>query len=122
MLELDGSWDNPNYVKGDSQGSRNAENVFCLSLATGSELLNMTLRVVVADQWWPAQFGLERNLVTGRTKARNTTCHTNCSVAEEQWTGDYAAQVGYLEGSDPRLSDESFISRLLKWFRLSRRK
>lgn len=122
MLELDGSWSNPNYVKDNDQGERNAENVFCLSLATGSELLNMTLRMVVADRWWPAQFGLERNLVTGRTKVRSATCHKNCSVAKEQWTGDQAEQLSYLEGALTDLDDASFLSRLLKWSRLLRRK
>ena len=121
MLELDGSWNSPSYVKGNGQSSsRSAENVFCLSLATGSELLNMTLRMVVADQWWPTQFGLERNFVTGRTKARNKTCHENCSIAEERWAGDHAAQVDYLEGVEA-LGGGRIASRLLEWFRLLRR-
>ena len=108
MLELDGSWNNPNYIKDGSAAARRSENVFCLSLATGSELLNMALRVVVADAWWPAQSGLERNFVTGRTTEQDGACHEGCSVNEERWTGDGATPIAYIE-------DEPATA--LAWFR-----
>ena len=97
MLELDGSWDNPTYIKGGGASAHRSENVFCLSLATGSELLNMTLRMVVADAWWPAQSGLERNFVTGRTTAHDGACLEGCSIKDERWTGDGATAIAYLE-------------------------
>ena len=97
MLELDGSWDNPSYIKGGAPSTPRSENVFCLSLATGSELLNMALRVVVSDAWWPAQSGLERNFVTGRTTAHDGTCHEGCSINDERWTGDGATPIAYIE-------------------------
>ena len=108
MLELDGSWNNPNYIKDGSAVARRSENVFCLSLATGSELLNMALRVVVADAWWPAQSGLERNFVTGRTTEQDGACHEGCSVNDERWTGDGATPIAYIE-------DEPATA--LAWFR-----
>ena len=113
VLELDGSWNNPDYLKG-ATNLRRAENVFCLSLATGSELLNMALRMVVAEPWWPVQYGIERNFVTGRTKTRNAICYKCCTIKGEQWTGDCAAEIGYLEG----LTTESTVStlgRLVGW-------
>ena len=97
MLELDGSWEDPNYIKNGGAGRQGAENVFCLSLATGSELLNMAIRLVVAEAWWPAQAGVERNLVTGRTKARKEICHENCTIYCDVWTGDNAREVGYIQ-------------------------
>ena len=68
MLELDGSWENPQYIRGAAHTGRRAENVFNVSLSAAAELLNLTLRLVIADPWWPHQQGIERNLVTGRTK------------------------------------------------------
>ena len=97
MLELDGSWNNPNYIMDGSASAPRSENVFCLSLATGSELLNMVLRVVVADAWWPAQAGLERNFVTGRTMTQDSACHESCSIQDERWTGDSATPIAYIE-------------------------
>ena len=97
MLELDGSWNNPSYIKGGGATAPRSENVFCLSLATGSELLNMALRVIVADAWWPAQPGLERNFVTGRTTVRDGACHEGCSVKDERWAGDGATPIAYIE-------------------------
>ena len=100
MLELDGSWKNPGYVKGAGGSPRRGENVFCLSLATASELLNMTIRMIIADEWWPAQEGIERNLVTGRTKFRGGRCFDGCTVRREGWAGDNALAIGYLEAKE----------------------
>ena len=96
MLELDGSWQNPNYIRGSEREGRGGENVFCLSLSVASELLNITLRLPIAEAWWPGQEGIERNLVTGRTKARSGSCHENCTINQEKWLGDSGSEIGYL--------------------------
>ena len=117
MLELDGSWENPGYIRGTGRGAPRRENVFSLSLAAASELLNMTVRMVIADEWWPAQDGIERNLVTGRTKARTGRCVDTCTVYHERWTGDAAAAISYLESDELEERDierPSPIARLLR--------
>ena len=96
MLELDGSWQNPSYIKGSEHEGRGGENVFCLSLSVASELLNMTLRLLIAETWWPIQQGIERNLVTGRTKTRSGMCHENCTINREKWLGDGGSEIHYL--------------------------
>lgn len=96
MLELDGSWRNPDYIRGMESERRAGQNVFCLSLSAASEILNMTLRMPIAEAWWPVQEGVERNLVTGRTKARNSTCHKNCTISQEKWLGDSGSEIKYL--------------------------
>jgi len=116
MLELDGSWDNPGYVKGTDRSVPRRENVFSLSLATASELLNMTVRIVIADEWWPALGGIERNLVTGRTKTRTGRCVETCTIYRERWAGDTAATIRYLKVDEPdrqHIERESSTSRLL---------
>ena len=117
MLELDGSWENPGYIRGTGRGVPRRENVFSLSLATASELLNMTVRMVIADDWWPAQDGIERNLVTGRTKARAGRCVDTCTIYHERWTGDAAAAISYLEPDELKerqIERTSTIARLLQ--------
>ena len=96
MLELDGSWRNPNYIRGSEHKGTDGENVFCLSLSAASEILNMTLRMPIAETWWPAQEGVERNLVTGRTKKRSGICYENCSINQEKWMGDCGGKIAYL--------------------------
>lgn len=116
MLELDGSWENPGYIRGTGPRVPRGENVFNLSLATASELLNMTVRMIIADEWWPAQDGIERNLVTGRTKARTGRCVDTCTIYSERWTGDAATAIGYLEPDELEErapARTSLIARLL---------
>ena len=104
MLELDGSWENPSYIRGTGTGGSRGENVFNMSLSAASEMLNMTIRMVVADEWWPALDGIERNLVTGRTKVRGGRCFDGCTIRRETWTGDNASVLNYLEVESTRAS------------------
>ena len=121
MLELDGSWKNPHYIKDENLGGQGAENVFCLSLATGSELLNMTARLIVADAWWPEPAGIERNFVTGRTKQRSSACYENCTIKREQWAGNSASDVGYLQSQDfHRVRRYPFLRRISSLIRIWR--
>ena len=115
MLELDGSWRNPDYIKGSARAERGAENVFCLSLSAASEILNMTLRMPIAERWWPEQDGVERNFVTGRTKKRIGSCHRNCSVDREKWMGDNAKAIPYLSNRDT-YSKCSILHNIGKFF------
>ena len=96
MLELDGSWRSPGYISGSELEGLGGENVFCLSLSAASEILNMTLRMSIAEPWWPTMNGVERNLVTGRTKQRGAVCHENCSINHEKWLGDQGGKIDYL--------------------------
>ena len=120
MLELDGSWEDPNYIKNGGAGRQGTENVFCLSLATGSELLNMAIRLTVADPWWPAQEGIERNLVTGRNKTHNNDCLQTCTIYKERWLGDRATKIGYLQTRQKELPKFSLFGLFYKFKELWR--
>lgn len=96
MLELDGSLQNPSYIKGSDPQRTGGENVFCLSLSAASEIVNLTLRLLIAETWWPTLVGVERNFVTGRTQNRNDTCHENCTIVHERWLGDLGKKIDYL--------------------------
>lgn len=112
MLELDGSWKNPGYIRGIDGSIPRSENVFSLSLSAASELLNMTTRMVVADSWWPAQEGIERNLVTGRTKTRGGCCFDGCTIWRERWDGDSAQAIGYIEVDSKVVQAASWVSKV----------
>ena len=114
MLELDGSWQNPHYIKDSASVGRRGENVFNISLSVASELLNMTIRMVIADPWWPVQEGLERNLVTGRTKIRGGRCFDGCTIRQERWTGDDAPAIAYLEREDTQMTWVAKITERLR--------
>ncbi len=116
MLELDGSWQNPSYIRGAEREGRGGENVFCLSLSVAGELLNMALRLPIAEAWWPDQEGVERNLVTGRTKTRAGVCHENCTINQEKWLGDSGSEIKYLTESEMR-SRDILLTRIRYFFK-----
>lgn len=115
MLELDGSFQNPSYIKGSKRLRTGGENVFCLSLSVASEILNLTLRLLIAETWWPTHEGVERNLVTGRTQTRNHTCHENCTIIHERWLGDLGKKIDYLTNSKSN-SKFDLLVRLKNFF------
>ena len=117
MMELDGSRDDPSYIRG-SDGRTGGENVFNLSLAVGSELLNIVIRLLVADGWWPQQRGLERNLVTGRTKTQDGQCWESCTICRESWMGDVAESIPYIDfGQRKQTLGDALRRRLRNTFR-----
>lgn len=101
MMELDGSWNNPSYIHGDNAWT-GGENVFNLSLSVAAEMLNVAIRLLVADYWWPEQYGIERNLVTGRTKVDDANCWQDCTICHERWRGDGADNIPYLDATRHR--------------------
>lgn len=117
MMELDGSRDDPSYIR-TSDGRTGGENVFNLSLAVGSELLNIVIRLLVADGWWPQQRGIERNLVTGRTKTQDGRCWESCTIRRESWMGDMAEAIPYIDfGQQKRTLGDALRRRLRNTFR-----
>lgn len=95
IMELDGSWNSPSYIRANTERTE-GQNVFNVSLSVGSEILNMITRMLVADSWWPDQQGIERNLVTGRTKTHQESCMQNCTIQQERWRGDTADAIEYI--------------------------
>lgn len=95
MMELDGSIENPSYIRDIEPLTRGA-NVFNLSLSVGTEMLNMVIRLLISEAWWPTQQGIERNLVTARTKVQSESCWDGCTIHAEKWKGDTANALPYI--------------------------
>jgi len=111
MTELDGSWTRPAYIRAHNERLGD-QNVFNVSLAVGSEMLNMIVRMLVADSWWPEQRTIERNLVTGRLKAEQGSCLCNCAIYQERWKGDTADAIAYISKTEQR--KEGFLHMIMR--------
>ena len=99
ILELDGSLDDPSYTQGLSEdlAIRN-ENVFPFTLSLASMLVNLLLRYIISEDWWPKpvvqqqeqQFVLNTLASIGRED-----CQEHCAFRAMRERGD-AAEPPYL--------------------------
>ena len=95
VVELDGSLDDPSYAQGlgDDLAARN-ENVFPFTLSLASMLMNLFLRYILAEPWWPKpvaqqqehQFIFNTLNTTGRDE-----CDDHCVFRSMKASGDAAA-------------------------------
>lgn len=120
VLELDGSLDDPSYTQGlsDDLSARN-ENVFPFTLSLASMLVNLFLRYIISEPWWPKpvvqqqeqQFVLNTFALVGRED-----CQEHCAFRAMRATGD-AAEPPYLASSQAEtpkdLPKRSAFSRML---------
>ena len=122
VLELDGSLDDPSYTQGLSEDlSARNENVFPFTLSLASMLVNLFLRYIISEAWWPRpvvqqqeqQFVLNTLASIGRED-----CQEHCAFRAMRATGD-AAEPPYLshsQGETPKdLPKASAFSRMLTY-------
>ena len=89
VMELDGSLDDPSYVANlppEERGSN--QNVFPFSQAVAAMEVNLMLRYLLADHWWPIVRQQDYQFVTGETRVINEECHPNCSFRQRCAQGD----------------------------------
>lgn len=89
VAELDGSLDDPTYVKGlpPDQRVRNL-NVFPFALGTAGMQVNLMIRYLVASDWWPTVSRQEFQLLTGEARTTNMECHPGCEFISRRGGGD----------------------------------
>ena len=120
VLELDGSLDDPSYTQGlDEDLSARNQNVFPFTLSLASMLVNLFLRYIISETWWPKpvvaqqeqQFVLNTLASIGRDD-----CEEHCAFRAMRATGD-AAEPPYLLHPEPESPDEpsepGVLSRIL---------
>ena len=120
VLELDGSLDDPSYTQGlDEDLSARNQNVFPFTLSLASMLVNLFLRYIISEAWWPKpvvaqqeqQFVLNTLASIGRDD-----CEEHCAFRAMRATGD-AAEPPYLLHPEPESPDEpskpGVLSRIL---------
>ena len=105
VLELDGSLDDPSYTQGlDEDLSARNENVFPFTLSLASMLVNLFLRYVISEGWWPKPVAQQQEqqfiFNTLKTIGRDD-CDEHCAFRSMRATGD-AATPPYLTDTEPQ--------------------
>ncbi len=89
VMELDGSLDDPSYVSNLPDEERGGnQNVFPFSLSVAGMEVNLMLRYLLAEDWWPVVQQQDCQFVTGKTSIINGECHSNCAFRQRWAKGD----------------------------------
>ena len=98
VAELDGSLDNPSYISSLPENDRpQSQNVFPFSLGCASLQVNMMIRYLIGEQWWPRIQRQEYRVIAGETRRTNAECREHCAFRLKEGLG--TSQVpSYLKG------------------------
>ncbi len=89
VMELDGSLDDPSYVRHLPPEERgNNQNVFPFSLGVAGMEVNLMLRYLLALDWWPLVRQQDYQFVTAKTRIINDNCQPYCAFIPRQAQGD----------------------------------
>ena len=84
-MELDGSLDDPSYIQNLPLEQRNSgQNVFPFSLSVASMEINLLVRYLVAQDWWPEVQQQDYQFLTGSIRLNEEKCHSHCIFKKER--------------------------------------
>ena len=91
VTELDGSLDDPSYVHNMPGGAipRN-ENVFPFSLSAAAMQVNLLIRYMLSESWWPVVHQQDCQFVLSKLDVLNGQCVEHCSFNAMRCSGDRA--------------------------------
>ena len=119
IMELDGSLDDPSYVRNlpieQRQGN---QNVFPFSQGVAAMEVNLMLRYVLASDWWPLVRQQEYQFLTGGSRVTNEECQPHCLFRPRRGRGD-AEKPFYLIGGKSKLTRSwwrSILDRSIRIF------
>ena len=117
VMELDGSLDDPSYIANlpKEEQPRN-QNVFPFSLSVASMEVNLMLRYVIGDDWWPDVSQQDYQFVTGKIATSNKQCNEYCSINKKAALGDMAPSLPYLTIRRVKTRKTSNIGSVLREF------
>ena len=119
IMELDGSLDDPSYVKNLPLEARGGnQNVFPFSQSVAGMEVNLMLRYLLANNWWPLVKQQEYQFVTGETRVINNSCDANCSFRPRRAKGD-SEKPFYLTSESPGPTEsvlQSIWRRMVRLF------
>ena len=91
LTELDGSLDDSSYIENLPPDCRpKNQNVFPFSLGSASMQVNLMIRYLVGDDWWPTVGRQEYRFIGARTKISTHECHPYCSFRKRIGLGEQA--------------------------------
>ena len=112
IMELDGSLDDPSYVSNLPPEERTGnQNVFPFSQSVAGMEVNLLLRYLIGNDWWPPVHQQDYQFVTGQTRVINDECHPNCSFRRRRAQGD-SERPFYL--TEDRLKPVKFYFQVIK--------
>ena len=126
VMELDGSLDDPSYIANLPKEERpRNQNVFPFSLSVASMEVNLMLRYVIGDDWWPTAPQQDYQFITGKITTNNEQCNTYCSVNKRAALGDMAPPLPYLtmrekgteETNDPGSVFQSLWVKVMSFYK-----
>ena len=117
VMELDGSLDDPSYVRNLPPSERPAnENVFAFSQGVASMEVNLLLRYLVSPDWWPSVHQQEYQFITGTMQAVSGECGLHCSFKPRRSRGDEETPHYLLD--DPAQGRPTTVSSLMRFLKL----
>ena len=109
VLELDGSLDDPSYTQGlDEDLSARNQNVFPFTLSLASMLVNLFLRYIISETWWPKPVAAQQEqqfVLNTLASIGHEDCEEHCAFRAMRATGD-AAEPPYLSRSESESPDK----------------
>ena len=101
VAQLDGSLDDPSYIRNLPESERpQNQNVFPFSLGCASMQVNLMVRYLIAEDWWPRIQRQEYRFVGGETRRANAECQPHCAFRVRQGLGSAQAPT-FLKANGP---------------------
>ncbi len=123
VTELDGSLDEPTYIKNLSEERRSAsQNVFPFSLSVASMEINMMIRYIVSQEWWPEVQQQDYQFLAGSININNEKCSRNCLFQQERIAMGDNCRPYYIVATETRKTRNLFkhiLSRAKLYFNKS---
>ena len=89
VAELDGSLSDPVYIKGlEEAGIRQNINTFPFALGVAGLQVNLALRYLLGEKWWPEVSRQEFQFIKGTVVRESRGCGEGCSFRKIVATGD----------------------------------
>ena len=118
VAEQDGSLDSPSYINSlPPQARVGNQNVFPFSVNVASMAVNMMLRYVLAQDWWPELNMQNYQLLLGEIRVAKNQCHANCSFIGKHCGGDSANPAHLLRPGAKTLPQTTAV-KLPWWHRI----
>ena len=125
VMELDGSLDDPSYTQGLAENleERN-ENVFPFSLSLSGMMINLFLRYLLSEPWWPRPVARQQEyqfVINSLETTGPSGCEEHCVFRTMRAKGDASAPPYLVDDVEParqRVSQDGvrFFSRLVTYF------
>ena len=101
VMELDGSLDSPSYIRNLPVDQRpQQQNVFPFSLGCASLQVNLVIRYLIAEVWWPRIQRQEHRFLGGETRRSLALCQPHCPFHKRIGLGS-DERPSYLRSASP---------------------